>query len=93
MGEEAAQELIQDQTALDQAPQHLAIGFERSEVVSEARDDRFGRRISKAAVREKAAGERACGKGNEQGLLDAAQIRNQSGRCSGGWSSPRSLSS
>ena len=50
MVEEAAQELIQDQTALDQAPQHLAIGFERSEVVSEARGDRFGRRISKAAV-------------------------------------------
>jgi hypothetical protein len=70
--EEVTQELIQDQTALDQAPQHLPIGFERAEVVSKARDDRLSSRIGKAPVREKTPGKGACGKGNEQGLLDTA---------------------
>ena len=75
--EEVAQELIQDQTALDQASQHVAIGFERSEVAREACGDRFGSWISKALVGKEAAGEYACRKGNEQGLLDAAQIRQR----------------
>lgn len=77
MGEEVAQELVQDQTAFDQAPQHVPISFERSEVVSEARSDRFRRWISKALVGKEAAGEHAGGQGNEQGLLDAAQTRNR----------------
>src|SRR5829696_6655131 len=77
MAEEVAQELVQDQTALDQAPQHLPIGFERGEVASEMRNDCFGCWISKASVRKEAAGERACGQGNEQGLLDATQTRNR----------------
>jgi hypothetical protein len=76
MSEEVAQELIQDHTALDQAPQHVPIGFERGEIVSEARGDRFGSWIGKAVAGKKAAGERTRGKGNEQGLLDAAQARN-----------------
>ena len=39
--EEAAQEIIQDQTALDQAPQHVPVGFEPGEIVIEARRDGF----------------------------------------------------
>src|SRR5215217_3582507 len=77
MGEKVAYELVQDQTAFDQAPQHLPIGFEWSEVASEMRGDCFGGGISKAPVREKAAGERAGGQGNEQSLRDTAQTRNR----------------
>jgi hypothetical protein len=72
MGQEAAQEIIEDQTALDQAPQHIPVGFEPGEVVIEARSYGLGSWISKALVRKEAAGKRAGGKGNEQGLLDAA---------------------
>ena len=76
MAQETAQELIEDQTALDQAPQHLPVGFEPGEVVIEARGDGFRGWISKALVRKEAAGKRAGSKGNEQGLLDAAQTCN-----------------
>jgi hypothetical protein len=38
--------------------------------------DCFGSRISKAPAGKEAMGERTCGKGNEQGLLDAAQTLN-----------------
>jgi hypothetical protein len=77
MVEKVAYELVQDQTAFDQAPQHLPIGFEWSEVASEMRGDCFCRWISKALVGKEAAGERAGGQGNEQGLRDAAQTRNR----------------
>ena len=76
MRQEAAQEIILDQTALDQAPQHIPIGFEPGEVVIEARGDGFCSWISKALVGKEAAGQRAGGKRNEQGLLDAAQTRH-----------------
>src|SRR5215207_2068865 len=77
MVQEAAQEIIQDQTALDQAPQHIPIGFEPGEVVIEARGDGFCSWISKALVGKEAAGQRAGGKGYDQGLLDAAQTRRE----------------
>jgi hypothetical protein len=76
MAQEAAQEIIQDQTALDQAPQHIPIGFEPGKVIIKARRDGFCSWISKALVRKEAAGQRAGGKRNEQGLLDAAQTRH-----------------
>jgi hypothetical protein len=65
MVEEAAQEIIEDQTALDQAPQHLPVGFEPGEVVIEARGDGLRSWISKAFVRKEAASKRAGCKGNE----------------------------
>ena len=76
MVQEAAQEIIQDQTALDQAPQHLPVGFEPGEVVIEPRSDGFGSWISETLVRKEAASKRAGGNGNKQGLLDAAQVRH-----------------
>ena len=76
MVKEVAQEPIQDQTTLDQAPQHLPVGFEPGEVIIEPRGDGFRGWISKALVRKEAAGKRAGSKGNEQGLLDAAQTCN-----------------
>src|SRR4051794_38965123 len=75
MAQEAAQEIIQDQTALDQAPQHIPVGLEPGEVIIEARRDGFCGWISKALVRKESAGKRAGGKRNEQGLLDTAQTR------------------
>jgi hypothetical protein len=80
MVQEAAQEIIQNQTALDQAPQHIPIGFEPIEVVIEARRDGFGCWISKTLVRKEAASKRAGGNGNKQGLLDAAQVRQGTSR-------------
>src|SRR5215210_9322080 len=83
MVQEAAQEIIEDPAALDQAPQHIPVGFEPGEVVIEARGDGFGSWISKALVRKEAAGKRAGGKGNEQGLLDTAQTCNAVPRVQG----------
>jgi hypothetical protein len=59
--EETAQEIIQDQAALDQPPQHLPIGFEPGEIVIKARRNGFGSSISKALARKETAGQRAGG--------------------------------
>jgi len=59
--EETAQEIIQDQAALDQPPQHLPIGFEPGEIVIKARRNGFGGSISKVLARKEAAGQRAGG--------------------------------
>jgi len=83
MAQEAAQEINQDQTALDQAPQHIPVGLEPGEVVTEARRDGFCGWISKALIGEETAGQRAGGKGKEQGLLDATQTRHGTARVQG----------
>ncbi|GEO18126.1 hypothetical protein MAE02_58220 [Microvirga aerophila] len=74
--EKVTQELIQNHTALHQASQHLPIGFEWGEIVRQTCGDCFGRWVSKAPAGKEATGERTRGKGNEQGLLDAAEIFN-----------------